>query len=776
MVVPAAPALAAWPPAIGLDASSLDTAGSAYGVQIADVTGDGLADLIVTTRASSDASAAYKVLVYRQQADGTLATSPDTYGPSAFPTTSDAQLYLATGDLNADGLADVAIGLDAGVDVFLQSAGALSAPNSLATSGSVHGIQIADLNGDGLDDLIYAVAISGGYKYVRRFQKLDHSFAAAVQIGAGSGERFTVGDVNGDGKPDVVVEDPSSGLIPIFVHDVSDQGFTESDETRVAAAVGVRVADVNGDAIDDLLVLESGDLVLLAGEVGGTLADPVTIAASPSQAFALEVADVNGDARQDAVVFAAARTDVLLQDGSGVLQSGCPFPTVSANRVGGDETVALGDLGGDGLPDAVGAAEAAHVGLLTQLASSDTTPSTVGVSASPTTVQLDQPITVAGELRLQTGGCADRVPVELWRKLSDGSESMIATAPLVSEGDGTSWSFTFDDPAPALGTVQYRAVWSGDAFHDPGSSAYVPVTVTKKATSIGLSVSDATLNVGDSTKLIARLTGGGDPRTVEFYAVGRSRPMGSVVAGSAGRAELSVSPAAGTTSYYARYAGDAAWASSKSANVDVTVHKLSTSIRLAIGRTKVVYGGRATLTAHLRGGSGTRRIGFYSVGGGHRRLIDTVRARPDGTAKLVVEPRRNTIYRAEYAGASTWARSISNLVHINVAVRVTGKTTRFMAKKNGVAVYNCCRAYYFFKVAPSHAGTSVPVRVEYYASGWHSLGTQTFKLGRNSSAEIYINVKGGIGYLFRARACFPADADHLGGCADYSLFRYRKKP
>jgi hypothetical protein len=778
MVVPAVPALAAPPAAIGLATSTLDTGGAAWGTQIADVTGEGRLDLIVTNHAGGDPSLAYKVIVYPQKVDGTFDT-PQVYTPSATPTGNDFWLFPATGDLNGDAFTDLAVGHETGLDVFLQSAGVLAAPTTYATSGSVHGIQIADLNGDGMDDVVYAAELSGGgYKYIRRFQKLDHTLAGAVQIGTGDAERFTIGDVTGDAKPDVILEDPGSSVVPILVHNALDAGFTDSDETRIGAAVASAVADVNGDTFNDLLILQNDKLVLLAGDAAGTLADPVTGETFSSQAFALEVGDVNADAAPDVVVFESGETEVLLQNGAGTLLAGCPFPSVAPSPLGGNETVALGDLNGDGMPDAVGAENDVPVRLLTQLVPGSTTPATLSAAPSPTTVELGQTVTVSGQLQLATGGCVDRTPVEIWRHLPDGSSSMIGTADLANTSDGTTWGFTFDDTAPVVGTVQYKAVWGGDDFHDPDATTYTDVTVTKKATALALSVSDPTITVGDSTKLIASLTGGDDPRTVDFYKVagGVSTLVGSVVTTSLGRAVLPVSPPAGTTSYYARYQGDATWAASKSPKVSVTVQKLVSSIALSINRSRVVYGDTATLTAHLKGGSGLRRIGFFALSGGHRRLVDTVRADGHGVAKLVVTPPRNTAYVAEYRGNNTWVRSASNQVHVKVAVRVSGKMTRFVSKKNGVAVYNCCRAFYFFKVAPNHGGKSVAVRVDYYQRGWHSLGTQNFKLGKNSSAEIYINVNGGVGYLFRTRACFPGDADHLGGCADYSQFRYRKKP
>src|SRR5439155_11110907 len=125
----------------------------------------------------------------------------------------------------------------------------------------------------------------------------------------------------------------------------------------------------------------------------------------------------------------------------GTLLSGCPFPSVAPNPAGGNETVAIGDVTGDGMPDAAGAEDATPVRLLAQLAPNSTTPSILSASPSPATVELHQTVTVSGHLQVGTGGCVDRVPVEIWRKLPDGSEWMIGTAPLVNDTDGTSWSF-----------------------------------------------------------------------------------------------------------------------------------------------------------------------------------------------------------------------------------------------------------------------------------------------------------------------------------------------
>jgi hypothetical protein len=47
-----------------------------------------------------------------------------------------------------------------------------------------------------------------------------------------------------------------------------------------------------------------------------------------------------------------------------------------------------------------------------------------------------------------------------------------------------------------------------------------------------------------------------------------------------------------------------------------------------------------------------------------------------------------------------------------------------------------------------------------------------FKLRPNSTQEIFTDISGGEGYLFRIRACMDDHADHLGDCSNWVRFRF----
>ena len=217
------------PAPIAGENGSVATQGSSWeSVPVADVTGDGRKDLIVTNH-EGDPNV-QPLLVY-PQLNSAGALSPTTYQLSGNPDGPYWEDWLDTGvgDLDGDGDNDVVVGHNGGLEIFHQSAGVLQAPVVLATGGPIEGIAVVDLNDHGADDLLYAEDIGttssrsqGGSKapQVRSGQRWR-----SPRLVRG---RFGVGDINSDGRPHIAAHEFPTTETQILLHNQANQAFTSS--------------------------------------------------------------------------------------------------------------------------------------------------------------------------------------------------------------------------------------------------------------------------------------------------------------------------------------------------------------------------------------------------------------------------------------------------------------------------------------------------------------------------------------------------------------------
>lgn len=330
-------------------------------VAVGDVNGDGLADVVMSTYFSFDPVNDFKLVVYLQRPDGTLA-DPVRYPNASYSECKASSLAIA--DLDGDGRNDVAIGQGGcGVEIFLQRPDGTLASGNWLPYGESHRIRAADLNGDGLADLVGMSAQTGQvavwYQVGGRI-----SLPTFYPVDAGGGSVFTagdldVGDLNGDGRPDIVVSNPNGDATRsiALLYQQADGRYgaplTQSVDSSWAAR-GVAIGDLNGDGRRDLAVTWGGAapaaLSVFYQRSDGTLAPPVTLT-SLDYPGAIEIADLNQDGRLDATVAhdGWGSVGVYLQGSDGVLQAEQRFDGTdgSANPHG----LAVGDLNGDGRTD-----------------------------------------------------------------------------------------------------------------------------------------------------------------------------------------------------------------------------------------------------------------------------------------------------------------------------------------------------------------------------------------------------------------------------------------
>ena len=343
------------------EGSPLSVARGPGNVLFGDVNKDGKPDLLVASSQSR------RLTILLGRGDGRFA--PVAGAPLTVP---ENPTEMALGDLNADGNLDVALASHDSYAVTLllgDGRGAFSpAPGSpvIMKDGKqphTHGLGISDVNGDSRADLVTVNSND------------DNDVSVRLADGKGGfvpapGSPFAVGpapyplalgDINADGKVDMVVTStglgsapgggsPSKGLTAL----VGDGrgGFRRSEiPTRTNRTWFVAIGDVNADRQPDLVATHTEDrlMTVLLGDGRGNFTE---VKGSPfdlgRNAWAVQVVDLNRDGKTDAVAAAENGVRVLLGDGRGGFTQapGSPFATGK-----GTWKLAVADVNGDGRPD-----------------------------------------------------------------------------------------------------------------------------------------------------------------------------------------------------------------------------------------------------------------------------------------------------------------------------------------------------------------------------------------------------------------------------------------
>jgi len=267
-------------------------------------------------------------------------------------------------------------------------------------------VQIADINGDGLPDLIVADN-TGTVMYLLQNPASPGTFQAAVSLPITNpantaeglptrGISVAVGDLNGDGLPDLAVtsfdEYGDNGLVTIYFQDPSAPGTYVATPTTITALgepSQIRIADVNQDGSKDIVLAcqglgdnsttitaeaAAGAMVILQNSSApGTFATPVVYPAYTG-VISLAIGDLNGDGLPDIAMSS------LYPEGTGYIVTLMQDPTAPGTFLAGTDytglgqpsSIVIGDMNNDGLPDLVTADSTSAVWLENQSSSPGT--------------------------------------------------------------------------------------------------------------------------------------------------------------------------------------------------------------------------------------------------------------------------------------------------------------------------------------------------------------------------------------------------------------------
>ena len=334
-------------------------------VVLADFNRDGKLDVAV-----GNTSGAQGTLVLGN-GDGTLRTGYD----SGFSSTNYAY-GITSADFNNDGNLDVAYATGNGIDISLGSShGVLGPRSNVSLTGGVGAIYVtaADLNHDGNIDLVASTSGFAGTNQVAvLLGKGNGKFSAPVFYPTGNTSGpgvVAVADINGDGKPDIVISSPDGSLNVLLGkgNGTFEKAITTAGATGTASYIAI--GDFNKDGkLDVALANYSGSTVeVLLGNGDGTFHSPI---ATPSLSYpqALVTGDFNKDGKLDLAVASGANNGevaIFLGNGDGTF-SGPKIVTYIPTGFGGGTSptgIATADVNADGKLDLLVTLNATHVHL-----------------------------------------------------------------------------------------------------------------------------------------------------------------------------------------------------------------------------------------------------------------------------------------------------------------------------------------------------------------------------------------------------------------------------
>ncbi len=196
--------------------------------------------------------------------------------------------------------------------------------------------------------------------------------AQTFRTGAPTGP-IAVGDMNGDGKPDIIIVNQStcahcdvSVAILLGNGDGTFQAATTYD-SGLTSGEAVAVADLNGDSKLDVVVLGDEIFSVLLGNGDGTVGPHHGYAAGSFGTVYLALADLNRDGKTDLVVggrcsgtTCASDISVILGRGDGTFQPVQEFNSGFSGLMG----IAVSDVNGDGKQDVMVVHELGNAGVL----------------------------------------------------------------------------------------------------------------------------------------------------------------------------------------------------------------------------------------------------------------------------------------------------------------------------------------------------------------------------------------------------------------------------
>ena len=630
---------------------------------VTDLNGDQHPDIAVTV------SAAYPRILFGD-GSGKFALATDqnqSYG------SQDPSGSMVAGDFNGDSKRDLDILERTDTFPFGQpfvlfggGNGTFGTPQAIDTGPSL----VADLNGDSRSDMVSRSGNSNAI--VALLGQANGTFRqVTTTMTYPTGDVLAVGDLNHDGKADVLVlEYPSMRAWLGKGDGTFTQSNIVSDPPQPLNPQLVRIADLDGDGNGDIIVVPYPNqvglpfpLLIYYGNGDGSFQDGILLPVSHSYTQ-LVIADVDRDNKPELLLSDGGGIAVIPNLGSRVFGNERHF--VAGQHVAG---VTLADVNGDGFPDIV----AANAGGTTAVVllnepngnPGDGAPSNGAFGISPEPSQFGQPVTLTIVMSVPAG----TLPTGSVSFSVDGS--FLATKALANGKASYTLNSVLD-----TGTHQFVATYNGDnTYATETFSALHVVLPPVYATTTVLTATPTVVYTSQTVHLTASVSSSLPvPGGIVTFMDGTQTLGSRTIYGDPVLVFDTNLLSAGTHSLTAVYHGyqepfdeRAIFQPSTSAPVSVAVNSTPTTTNLQASTTTPTAGTVLTLTANVASGS--------SIPFGSATFYDgsvplgTSSLKADGsctysTASLAVGPHSIT---ASFNANATYADSTSSAVVVTVS-------------------------------------------------------------------------------------------------------------
>lgn len=312
-------------------------------VRLVDLDGDADPDVV-----SNDSGNEHMIVSYRNDGTGTYGLQEMLLDSVPIPQ------YPEFIDLDSDADMDLVLKSYDALQTFLNDGSGTFTPGQYITSDFTYSdIALADMDGDGDVDIVMPSENDGVIRmWMNNGAGAFGPAPGTVPLSDPGG--VEVGDLDDDGDVDVVGLSYGTYQVTAYLNDGTGglTGTVSPPVTIDAQAESTRLADINGDGMDDLVLCDGDGVYACLSLGGGSFQAQVTLATLSDGWPRLRVADVDEDGAQDLVVLLqdAEAVQWYANDGTGTFGPAQPLdPDVN----GTPQDAAFGDVDGDGDADIV---------------------------------------------------------------------------------------------------------------------------------------------------------------------------------------------------------------------------------------------------------------------------------------------------------------------------------------------------------------------------------------------------------------------------------------